>query len=265
MAFKFNRSRPDPYYKLILLYTNQDVHDISRNGWGVKNTGKIYTDNDIAKFGNNSVQVNVVTPNTLIYLGPNDYYSPPTTNNTSNTYSRGLRNGYDFTIEGWYYITSGISANCLIYFWSLGYDGYSIFSFTYNNNPGYGNGIRRSWSSVGGVFNSQWLPNTEDTISLNTWNHLCWSRNGTSLYYFLNGSLIYTETSSEDLGFLLHGGIDITAPFIFCGGNRTTSGQSTTPPGGNLISARQIVGYVQCLKFSTVARYISDFYPTKPY
>ena len=63
--FRFTRSLPDPFYKAVILCSNDNVSDISKNGWGCSESG-ITRDNTIAKFGNNSGAFNLVTTTTNV-------------------------------------------------------------------------------------------------------------------------------------------------------------------------------------------------------
>lgn len=129
-----------------------------------------------------------------------------------------------WTWELWYYELSGSLGSLICRRTSGGAQGWVL---TTNNVRALINGAgfegQQTWS--GGA--------------LNTWNHLAWVKNGTTLYVFLNGVLVHTKTGVNTL-------LDTTNYLIFGQGDST--------------SENRFKGYMDDIRWTpNVARYTASF------
>lgn len=133
-----------------------------------------------------------------------------------------------FTMEAWIYPTSDAYAKC-IFCWkdsnvSLGRGG--VISYSGTTLVYYASGTRIS-----------------GTLTLNTWSHVAFVGNGTSLMLFLNGTLLGTVSTTYDL---------MSCVDVKIGKNGSYSEYFT--------------GYMAEIRFSKVARWTENFTPpTAPY
>lgn len=115
------------------------------------------------------------------FNGTSDYLSVP---NSSAFVISG-----DFTIEAWVYQTSSKTVTVVAQWPSTGaavsyifrIDSTGKLSFAYNTTPG-------------GVSGNNSTPSTS-SITYNTWNHIVWTRSGTTIKYFINGVLDSTTNT----------------------------------------------------------------------
>jgi hypothetical protein len=193
-------------------FNNGGIIDASRSRNGTPNSG-LAASTTQAKFGTCSIY----------FDGVDDFISTATTAvNPVNTTG-------DFTIELWEYHTSNTTTKCL------------IASHIPTTNPFVINATTGYLSSnLSGAIIS-----TTTVCPINTWNHLAYTRSGTTHRLFLNGVLLGTTTNASMS--------NIDAYFNFIG--QTSS--STNYFGGWMDEVRFTLG---------VARYTANFsVPFKPF
>jgi len=148
------------------------------------NNGSVYGLQDLTKTSNTAVAVNGPTYNTstsgvINFDGTNDFL----------TLTNTLVNPGDFTYCAWIY-RSVVSPN--------GYT--NVFLSTLQNEQfqldltGYPGGFGMY---VNGGYNST----TSNVIPLNTWVYVCWQRNGTGLYGYLNGVEQFNPSNGNNFGY----------------------------------------------------------------
>ena len=222
--FRFTRSLPDCFYKAVILCENENTSDISKNGWGCSAYNP-YKENNISKFGEKSVGLNISGASYVDILY-NAYYNP-------------LAYGNDYTFEILVYHTSTSNSQSIVGSQSTVNDYCPLYFMQGANNITFAN------SATG----SAWLilfASAANTVPINTWTHICQTRKGDKVYCFVNGKLLNTTTTINNL---------------------INNRQADNLPLkiGMTNNTRQFQGYVQNIKFSTIARYTSDFNPNKPY
>jgi hypothetical protein len=112
--------------------------------------------------------------------GSGDYLTGP----SNSAFSFGTS---DFTAECWVYFTSLPTANQSLFDFRNGSDNSSFFMGVYSNNiPFFAN-------QSGGVLNGSF------TFNVNTWYHIAYTRSGTSLNIWVNGTNVGTTTNSTNL------------------------------------------------------------------
>lgn len=152
----------DPYFNntVLLLHADNSLVDNSINNTTLTNTSTTYN-SSIFKFGSASFSFNGST-----YL----------TSSSSANYAFGSGN---FTIEFWMYPTAAFNGFTRIMA-NLAYNG----AYTNGNwNIGGGGAFLTWYCANGGGFNCA------TTISTNTWYHVAFVRNGTTISCYLNGVL----------------------------------------------------------------------------
>ena len=135
----------------------------------------------------------------------------------------------NYTIEGWIYLES------------LPVGAYSMIFSTTGVNCYWGlrnvGGTLYLTSYDGTTINEQ---TTGTTVQLNQWTHVAWSRTGTVIRSFVNGQLVHTGASSAT--------IDATGAVV---------GYATA-----YVNQYQFNGYLDELRVSNSARYLSTFTPS---
>jgi len=192
----------------------------------------------VTAVGNAQISTAVNTPfgtgdGVLTFDGNGDYIESP----ESSAFAYGTG---DFTIEMWLYPASGMS----------------IFSTFYNNLLSAGNNTGfYLWTQPAGAgfysidllpSDAAYIVNSDgDDIQANTWSHFALTRSGTTIRGFVNGTQIWTATSS----------LNITANKI-----------RLANPLGNT-SGQDWNGYISNLRITKgVARYTENFdVPTAPF
>jgi hypothetical protein len=134
----------------------------------------------------------------------------------------------DFTIEFWKY-TITTRTGGILGFRASGSDNFQVYE---------------GWPTAGEYLlldDTTLQVGISRTVPLNTWEHLAWVRSGTKFYFFINGSLQKTSTSSASV----------------------TKSYSAWYLGDRLYSAAaDFNGYIDELRITKgVARYTSDFVP----
>jgi hypothetical protein len=144
----------------------------------------------ITKNGDVSVQrFSPFNPSTLTatsysgyFDGTGDYLRVP--------YNAGFAMGSsNFTIEYWVYPTA-LTGDITV-----------LGAHTNDTNGGYGVGFNgtqpRTWVNIGGG-GANWYQVFGSTVSLNTWNHIAFVRNGSSFYMYTNGvqGTVYTNANA---------------------------------------------------------------------
>ena len=205
---------PTANTSLLLLGTNTGVQDA---------TGK----NDIITVGSAKTQANTVKYGTgaMYFDGAGNYLTLLATPLVS-AFGSG-----SFTVEAWIYPTQSGT--------------FTLASSNYNYSSGTGN-----WSfyfSPGSAsllyFNTTSVnhaSSTTTTISLNTWTHMAYSRNGSTAYFFVNGTQVGTTVS--DTTNYPSGGL------LYIGQQNDGTGSAT--------------GYIDDLRITKgIARYTANFTP----
>lgn len=173
-----NPTPNDPYFQYVtsLLHgdgtnggQNNTFLDSSTNAFTITRNGNT-TQGSFSPYGSNWGNY---------FNGSSSYLAASTTNLTLGT--------GDFTAECWFYRTvandSG-SAQCIF---ADGSDASGLVVSMYQNK------MYCYFVGVGGVFNS-----VSPTIADNTWYHFAWTRSGSTMYAFLNGTLLGTVSNSSD-------------------------------------------------------------------
>ena len=233
--FKFSKALPDPYYKVVVLGTNNNITDIAPSGWGVVCHNLAV--GEIAKFGHSSISLNIDHNQSVIFINYNSYYDP-------------LSYGNDYTIELWFYDVGTAT-------------GGSWFLKSAMNTMYEAFGITTLPTEI--IFSNSNTPNpsnqatpyryTYNSFNKNTWFHVAQSRKGNSVYYFVNGNLVHTYNSNNGFGNTYR-----NSP-----ASVGSVGRSTDTAVLPKVESNRFCGYVQAIKFSTIARYTSNFVPSKPY
>ena len=112
--------------------------------------------------------------------GSGDYLTGP----SNSAFSFGTS---DFTAECWVYFTSLPTANQSLFDFRNGSDNSSFFMGVYSNN------IPFIANQSGGLLNGSF------TFNVNTWYHIAYTRSGTSLNIWVNGTNVGTTTNSTNL------------------------------------------------------------------
>jgi len=166
----------DPYFKYVTMLLHGDgtngaqnntFLDSSTNNFSITRNGNT-TQGSFSPYGSNWSN----------YFGgvANNYLRIPSSQTPLN-----LSTG-DFTVECWINLTSGGALNIAISAggaWQLGYDG---------------GGGRKTY-----VWNGSDVMTSTATASVNTWNHIAWTRSGSTMYLFLNGVQVATTTNSSSV------------------------------------------------------------------
>ena len=167
-----------------------------------------------------SAQVSTTTakwsPTSMKFNGTTDYLtikSNPTLNFSTDS----------FTVEAWVYL-SGMSGDYFVI--SATGSGGAFFGFTGGTNIGYGRAA------------IAWDYNIASGVSTGAWYHLAWSRSGTSMRIFVNGTQVgTTQTTSQ--------AYDLT---------------TTSTTVGSQAANFYLNGYIQDLRVTTgVGRYTANF------
>lgn len=199
---------------LLLNFTNAGIYNASMNS-DMETVGSAQVSTGQAKFGTTSVA----------FSGNSDYLIMPSS--PALTFGTG-----DFTVEGWFYITS-----------------YSGGPLLFDARPSSTNGaypaINVDPAGVMGYYvNSAYQIFGATTVSLNAWNHFALARSGSSTKLFLNGTQqgsTYTDTNNYLLG-----------------ANRPIIGGNGFAPG----TASGVNGYIDDLRITKgYARYTANFTP----
>jgi hypothetical protein len=209
---------------LLTLVTNKFV-DIGPNNLTI--TPGVPKITSFNPFGlTNTTQVSYspsVNGGSMYFDGSGDYLTIPSTNLVALT--------ADFTIELWLYLTAtaGTSSGMIIHnspasagtYWALFVNAASSIA----------------WLKPDGNFQAL------SSVLLNQWIHLAVTRSGTTIYYFLNGTLVTSSTVT-------------TANFstqntVYIGGG----------PASYFASATSITGYISDARITKSALYTSNFYP----
>jgi len=135
----------------------------------------------------------------------------------------------NFTVELWFYMTAAPTTS-YTFMYEQSYGGQSMS--VYNDYK-----INLSQSFVGDLWRST------NTVSLNTWTYIAWTRSGNTSNLYINGVLDSTRTVSNN--------------FV------QASDKIYTYIGGGINGGTQInwTGYLSEIRFSNVARYSANFTP----
>ena len=205
---------PTANASLLLLGTNTGVQDA---------TGK----NDIITVGSAKTQANTVKYGTgaMYFDGAGNYLTLLATPLVS-AFGSG-----SFTVEAWIYPTQSGT--------------FTLASSNYNYSSGVGNWSFYFYPGSASLlyFNTTSVnhaSSTTTTISLNTWTHIAYSRNGSTAYFFVNGTQVGTTVS--DTTNYPSGGL------LYIGQQNDGTGSAT--------------GYIDDLRITNgVARYTANFTP----
>lgn len=132
----------------------------------------------------------------------------------------------DWTVEANIYLTDLSNIKTIFMLYPAAGEPGARFSVAPTGKLGF-----YEWNGAGGTYE------TTTTVSLNTWTHVAWSKSGTTVRMFINGVLGGTGTSTTNLN-------DNLGPVSF----------------GNYV-----IGYMDNIKISQVARYTGNFTPAYPW
>ena len=189
--------------------------DNSRNNFAITSSGDVSLSTSQYKFGGASVFLD----------GTNDYLVTPTT--SAFTFGTG-----DFTVELWIYQTvSSVSAYKVLVgdnvYGSVG--GWQLYS--------YNNQLNLYKGSAGGGAE---IISPSGTLTLNSWNHIVWTRASGNNRIFINGTQVGTTVSDST---------NYTSTIIYIGASKTNT--------------FNFAGYMDELRVTKgVARYTSNFTPS---
>jgi len=124
-----------------------------------------------------------VNGGSLYFNGTTDYLTLP----ASSTLQLGTNN---FTMEGWFYITSFVNQNALFYI-DGGTNGFGVRLNVTGSNNGF---LSMDFSSNGttNVFSTT----SSVSVGLNQWVHLAYVRNGSAFNGYINGVSVISNTSA---------------------------------------------------------------------
>jgi len=207
-----------------LVHFNNNVTDENSNVTWTNNN--VTFNSSIKKLGTHSGSFN----------GSNTYLTDDSGN--SQFYTSG-----DWTIESWFYLTSAASgAANQIFEWSNGSTSKQsvLFGYLDESNMSYQiyGGYSGGWSLLGSNLNTG-----NNTISLNTWQHLALTKQGSTTRLYLDGVQrgsvttswnVYNDTNIVSIGGINHGYFNgYIDEFRFSHVNRYPDGTTFTP---NLVS-----------------------------
>jgi len=289
MRVNFTRSLPDPYHKAVFLCMNQHIGDIAYNGWGGGYVGNVVTNTNGLRFGKIAAGIGGTNNISYIYFNNNSYFDP-------------LAYGNDYTIELWanggpqtHYSTTGSGTKDTGNGWDLTdhycaillttsdgkrgaeitnaldmaiaytsrYQGYWNPTYIYSDADGYyrtssSTPITRSIANRAATNSNPAASTNENNLpqiyggSSSSGIHFCQVRKDDQIYFFINGNLWSQQTSNADF-------INTNS------GKRLFIGNSPNKNSLTGDTLYQFQGTVQCIKFSTIARYTENFAPNKPW
>ena len=208
--------------QLLLSCTNAGIYDATSKN-DLETVGNAQISTTQSKFGGSS----------MYFDGSGDRLTIPFTNDFLEL---GI-NGQNFTVEAWIYPTNTMASSG-----QMLSKGGGAASWSTSNGAQYQWGINNSaafwsWNSSGSA-----LQITNGNVTLNTWQHLAVTYDGTTTRTFLNGVLQATSTSPY------------TAPTT-----RNLQYIGMTQSGG---FTQEYYGYIQDLRITKgIARYFSNFTP----
>ena len=172
----------DPYWNNVSLLLNGDGSNGSTTFTDFSSAPKTIT-----VYGNAQISTAVKKYGTgaMYFDGNGDYLKTPTLTSTSL-----VDTSADYTIEGWVYVTgaptTGYGAVFVLNGDGTGQKGISVW-ITNNTIQFWNSGYVAQWG-------------TSSTISLNTWYHFAYVKNGTTLTGYVNGTSVGTSTSTTANG-----------------------------------------------------------------
>jgi hypothetical protein len=208
--------------QLLCNFTNAGIYDATSKN-DLETVGNAQISTTQSKFGGSS----------MYFDGSGDRLTIPFTNDFLEL---GI-NGQNFTVEAWIYPTNTMASSG-----QMLSKGGGTASWSTSNGAQYQWGINNSaafwsWNSSGSA-----LQITNGNVTLNTWQHLAVTYDGTTTRTFLNGVLQATSTSPY------------TAPTT-----RNLQYIGMTQSGG---FTQEYYGYIQDLRITKgIARYFSNFTP----
>ena len=221
--------------------------DLSNNNYTIERLKTTTTATDVvnssaqSRFGSGSIFVPRPTTNSngdfiLINKSPTSITQPNARIGTNN----------DWTYEMWYWPISGSPTQ-------RGISGYGFFAF---NAALTSSGFTETAFSntTAGTTTSQHVKLSPTAITFNAWNHLAWTRSGTTMYHFLNGVTQWTQAFTGTLRtFRTVDPFD----FGFAIGHRHAGGAT-----GAFTTDSHAWGYLDEVRVTqNVARYTADFTP----
>ena len=192
------------------------IVDSSSNGHAITVNGDAQISTAQSKFGGSS----------LYFDGTGDYLSIP--------YDSTFDFSGDFTVEFWVRRAGDSTGGA-----GTTYEG--LIGSNASGVPRWTVYLNRSTKNIVWFGNDGSLRETSGTtISDDTWYHIAWSRNGTTLKGFINGTQVYSATTSTSY----------------------TTSTSGLRVGHDLGANRQFYGYIDDLRITKgVARYTANFTP----
>jgi len=188
--------------------------DESSNALTITANGNVQVDTAVKKFGTGSIE----------FDGTGDYLTVPDDPAWD-------LNSSDFTIEAWVYPTASPAQPIIIGQWTSSYSWALMLS---NNSNRYLRAILYN-----GVFNDYV---STSALSLNSWNHCAFVREGNTVSLYLNGTSVYSTSFTGSVG----------------------ASTSAVSIGANSVGGSPFQGYLDDVRVTKgVARYTSDFTPPR--
>lgn len=210
----------------LLTCQNATLKDNSINNFTITSAGDARPI-ALSPFTMTTSNTTVTSLGSAYFDGTGDYLTVPT--NTAFEPGAG-----DFTIEAWFYATAVPNAtNTIVAKSSTGvYASWTLYVTSTNTVTFYSSSTGTTWDIASAV--------SLGSVSLNTWNHVAVSRQGTALRLFLNGALSQTITTSATL----------------------YSNTNAVGIGGRSSATELYTGYISDVRFiKGTALYTSNFLP----
>jgi hypothetical protein len=204
---------PTSSTQLLLSNTNAAIFDNAMMN-DLETVGNAQVSTSVKKFGNAS----------MYFDGSGDYLNQPSSPNF------GLSG--NFTVEAWVYLTANIANAVGGYLTDFRGGSTNNFALGFIGNGG----VTKMYEFIGSTGAST---TGSATVTLNTWNHVAWVRNGSTVTMYLNGTANGTMTSS-----FVQGSTNVTIASRYTG------------------ATEYITGYIDDLRITNgVARYTTTFTP----
>jgi hypothetical protein len=212
----------------LLNYTNAGIYDATSKN-DLETVGNAQISTTQSKFGGSS----------MAFDGTGDYLFAPSSQNLN------FRTG-DFTIEGWFYLTSTANAYRTIFYFT--HSSGSTFTVRFGDNTSYNSKFQVAIAV--GTASDVYSVNKSMTDLQNGWHHFAFTRSGTTCRVFIDGTQENVASGTNPTTFS-------NASFT----NSTDINSSLGPEIGRGGTAdTTFLGYIQDLRITRgIARYTASF------